>query len=120
MEIETDDVKYQSRPEISEYDCWGCTFRHKQTECSSVLNKFDCSRERVIWEIKQNMGITPQHYKDTKLMDLLIEKDVGFAEGNIIKYVYRWKQKNGVEDLHKARTYLEALITFAELQDAGK
>ena len=61
----------------------------------------------------------PSHYRDTKLMDLLIEKDVGFAEGNVIKYVYRWKQKIGVEDLHKARTYLDALIAFAELKSLG-
>ena len=29
---------------------------------------------------------------------------------NIIKYVWRWKFKNGVEDLHKARWYLDRLI----------
>ena len=29
---------------------------------------------------------------------------------NVIKYVWRWKQKNGVEDLKKARWYLDRLI----------
>ena len=51
----------------------------------------------------------PTHYQDTKLMDLLIERNVPFAEGNIMKYVFRWKEKDGLKDLHKARTYLDAL-----------
>ena len=58
----------------------------------------------------------PEHYKDTKLMDLLIEKEVPFAEGNIMKYVYRWREKDGIKDLYKARTYLDAAIAHAELQ----
>lgn len=57
---------------------------------------------------------SPQHYKDTKLMDLLIEKEVPFAEGNIIKYVFRWRGKGGMQDLYKARDYLNALITHEE------
>lgn len=59
---------------------------------------------------------SPRHYGDTRLMDLLIDKKVGFAEGNIMKYVYRWKEKDGVKDLHKARTYLDALIAYEELR----
>ena len=30
--------------------------------------------------------------------------------GNIIKYILRWKHKNGIEDLEKARWYLNHLI----------
>lgn len=33
---------------------------------------------------------------------------------NIIKYLWRWKEKNGVEDLRKAQWYLEKLINIAE------
>lgn len=35
---------------------------------------------------------------------------MGYHEGNIVKYVSRWKNKNGVEDLKKARWYLDRLI----------
>ena len=35
---------------------------------------------------------------------------LGFLEGNIIKYVTRYKQKGGMEDLRKAKHYLEMLI----------
>lgn len=34
----------------------------------------------------------------------------GFMVGNVIKYVVRFPAKNGVEDLRKARTYLDRLI----------
>ena len=57
---------------------------------------------------------SPDHYQDTKLMDLLIEKQVPFAEGNIMKYVYRWRDKDGLRDLYKARDYLNALIASEE------
>ena len=50
-------------------------------------------------------------------MDLLIEKQVPFAEGNIMKYVYRWREKDGVKDLYKARDYLNALIASEELKE---
>lgn len=59
---------------------------------------------------------SPKHYADTKLMDLLIEKNVPFAEGNIMKYVYRWKEKDGIKDLYKARDYLNAVISHEELK----
>lgn len=38
----------------------------------------------------------------------------GFYIGNTIKYLWRWKEKNGVEDLKKAATYLEWLINDIE------
>lgn len=57
---------------------------------------------------------SPNHYQDTKLMDLLIEKNVPFAEGNVMKYVYRWREKDGLKDLYKARDYLNAVITHEE------
>lgn len=34
--------------------------------------------------------------------------------GNVIKYISRWKSKNGLEDLKKAAWYLERLIEFEE------
>lgn len=37
-----------------------------------------------------------------------------FLTGQIIKYVWRWKWKNGAEDLNKARWYLDRLIRKAQ------
>lgn len=32
-----------------------------------------------------------------------------FCTGNAIKYLWRWKQKGGIEDLHKARWYINRI-----------
>jgi hypothetical protein len=53
-------------------------------------------------------------------MDLLVEKRVPFAEGNIMKYVYRWQDKEGIKDLYKARDYLNAIIAFEEFVNGSK
>lgn len=36
-----------------------------------------------------------------------------YCSGNVIKYICRWKHKNGIEDLKKARTYLDMMIDNA-------
>ena len=59
---------------------------------------------------------SPSHYKDTRLMDLLIDRRVPFTEGNIMKYVFRWEEKDGLKDLYKARDYLNALIAHEEFK----
>ncbi len=35
---------------------------------------------------------------------------LGFHEGNIVKYISRWRNKNGIEDLKKAKWYIERLL----------
>ena len=54
----------------------------------------------------------PKHYSTWKIepIQFIVENEIPYAEGNIIKYVMRWKYKNGLEDLHKAREYLDILI----------
>ena len=39
----------------------------------------------------------------------------GYLTGNILKYIWRWKHKNGIEDLRKARWYLDRLIERVEI-----
>ena len=50
-------------------------------------------------------------------MDLLIDRQVPWAEGNVMKYVFRWRDKDGITDLYKARDYLNALIANEELKE---
>lgn len=52
------------------------------------------------------------HYKDMKIQPVqyIIANDIGFIEGSVIKYVSRWKNKNGLQDLKKARHFLDILI----------
>ena len=54
----------------------------------------------------------PKHYVGfgVEPIDYIIANELDFLEGNIIKYVSRYPHKGGVNDLLKARTYLEKLI----------
>lgn len=56
------------------------------------------------------------HYKDMVIqpIEYNIKNNIPFAEGNVIKYVSRWRNKNGVEDLKKARHILDILIETEE------
>jgi hypothetical protein len=49
--------------------------------------------------------------------EFIIKNDMGFAEGNVIKYVSRWRKKGGVDDLRKARHYLDLLIESTSSDD---
>ena len=52
------------------------------------------------------------HYELQKIqpIDYIEANNLSFCEGNIIKYVTRWRYKNGLEDLEKAKWYLDRLI----------
>lgn len=55
------------------------------------------------------------HYKQKiQVWDFIHQNNIGYLEGNIIKYVMRYKEKNGLQDLHKAKHYLEKLIEETE------
>lgn len=58
------------------------------------------------------------HYKDRKIepWDYIAANGIGYFEGNAIKYLTRWRDKGGVEDLKKARHYIDKLI---ELEEPG-
>ena len=58
---------------------------------------------------------TPDHYDyNIQPVDFILANDIPFCEGNVIKYVCRWKLKNGVDDLLKAKHYLQMLIDAAD------
>lgn len=58
----------------------------------------------------------PSHYQtgDVQPIDLIHSAGLDFDEGNVIKYVTRWRRKDGLTDLYKARTYLNWIIERAE------
>ena len=62
----------------------------------------------------------PGHYKDKPMQpwDFIVANNLGYLEGKVIKYVSRWRQKGGVEDLRKAKHYIEKLIEVESGQAA--
>lgn len=56
--------------------------------------------------------VAGDHYKSKAIQpwDYIASNNIGYLEGNVIKYVSRWRDKGGVADLEKARHYLDKLI----------
>lgn len=54
------------------------------------------------------------HYKSLAIqpVEYVHKNGIGYIEGSVIKYVTRWRNKNGVEDLKKARHFLDILIAL--------
>ena len=86
----------------------------KATEADEekLLNEFYADRS--------DMVNSPPHYNQAGIECIdAIEAATSdgyeyYLQGNIIKYLWRYRYKNGVEDLKKARWYLEALIQQQE------
>jgi hypothetical protein len=84
------------------------------TRLRAILSKYKSKVKKVI---KDNVN-HPSHYTQGAIecIDAIKEATKGLlgieavCTANIIKYVWRWKFKNGVEDLRKARWYLDRLI----------
>jgi hypothetical protein len=67
-------------------------------------------------KVANDMQVGGTHYRLTiEPWDYIVKNNLGYLEGNIIKYVTRYKGKHGLEDLQKARHYLDKLIeTYTE------
>lgn len=61
------------------------------------------------------------HYTVLKIqpVEYIHANNIPFIEGNVIKYVTRWRSKNGVHDLLKAKHFIDLLIELeAEVKKA--
>jgi hypothetical protein len=61
------------------------------------------------------------HYRDKSIQPwdameswMTAEEFEGFLRGNVIKYIARYKDKDGLKDVHKAKHYLEKLLECLE------
>jgi hypothetical protein len=43
-------------------------------------------------------------------IDFIIDNNLDWCEANVVKYITRWRDKNGIEDLRKAMHYIQLLI----------
>lgn len=63
-----------------------------------------------------------EHYKSLAIqpIEYIHANNIPFAEGSVIKYVTRWRTKNGIKDLEKARHFLDLLIELeAKAKEGG-
>lgn len=56
------------------------------------------------------------HYKDLPIepIDFIMNNNLGWCEGNAVKYISRWQVKGGLDDIRKAIHYLDILLEREE------
>lgn len=61
------------------------------------------------------------HYKGKAVQpwDYIVANGLGYLEGNVVKYISRYKEKNGLQDLEKARHYLDKLIEVERAKEVS-
>ena len=119
-----DDVDMMTQQEEQMY--YGFTGDSVHESTASKKERLDIIREDLTasetrpWHtIPAETVNTPKHYKGDKMecidaMAAMLSHDEfrGFLRGNIFKYMWRYKDKNGIEDLRKANWYLDRLTKF--------
>ena len=95
---------------------WDAMNKKRRAEARRV-NESIKAEVRVVSRLSTYDAINPSHYKDNGIECIEYIKErlpndafLGYLNGNVIKYTHRWKDKNGIEDLRKARWYLDKLI----------
>ena len=91
---------------------------HERKQEEFTLEKYFQGLQKVTMADDKDMVNSPSHYTQGSIecIDAIAQvvKDLDGMEamctGNAIKYLWRWKHKNGVEDLKKAQWYLQRMI----------
>lgn len=83
----------------------------KYYEYKSCTNKSLCYSYEFF--VPKNSKINPTYYgTGIDVIEFCLRNNLTFMQGNVIKYVTRYKKKNGIEDLEKAKEYIDRLIEF--------
>jgi len=88
------------------------------TSYKTIMEDIEAKADKIVHKL--DMVNSPPHYNATEIECIeAIAAATGdgfeyYLQGNIIKYLWRYRYKNGSEDLHKARWYLDKLITEVE------
>jgi hypothetical protein len=107
--------------DCNEADCKECPFGKMCDATEGENEKFAEMLRVFVEENSENEDNvnSPNHYKlaglDVEVIDVIRasmspEEFKGYCKGNVIKYVTRENKKNGMEDLRKAKKYLEYAI----------
>ena len=97
-------------------DDTGCYYFHISNIFEWEPDNSECTSPPVALavELTSPEEITkPERYnKKGKLecWDVILDQEMDFLEGSVLKYLWRYKQKNGIHDLEKAKVYIDKII----------
>lgn len=76
-------------------------------EVGQVADRLELPRDNPL-----DVQVAGSHYKDMNIqpVEYIHANSIGYFEGNVIKYISRWRKKNGIADLEKAKHYIDLLI----------
>ena len=80
-----------------------------QESYRDYMKRRDAEEQMIKASDKQVGG---SHYKDFKIMPIeyITQNKLDFCEGNIVKYICRWRTKNGYKDLLKVKEYIDKYL----------
>jgi hypothetical protein len=115
-----DDVADQCYPCVWQHGITGQYINYQPNVGELLKQKLETPAAKEVKVIrKADMVNSPKHYTQggIETIDFILAKlgkegTIAYCMGNVIKYVTRWKDKNGIEDLKKAQWYLNYAINL--------
>jgi len=104
-----DVVPTNPEPICIDFPSCGCLHECKRKEEAATCGGLTAAE---LGKVSLDVQVGGDHYSKMKLQPVkyIMANKLEFCEGCIIKYVSRWKDKGGVEDLKKARHFIDILI----------
>ena len=83
-----------------------------EDSCDQCVGKYEDPAQVENTLEKNDPIFRPAHYTQWQLepFTFLMLNNVPFAEASVCKYVLRWRKKNGIQDLEKARRVIDMMI----------
>ena len=68
--------------------------------------------DQLLNNIYNQDSTNPAHYKqgEIEVIDFILDQNMDYLTANVQKYISRWRFKDGIDDLRKARWFLDKLI----------
>ena len=97
---------------------------YEYSDCIIVTNDLGAMSEYPVdtfEKLTNNDKIKPSYYgTGIDVIEFCLRNNLTFMQGNVIKYVTRYKNKNGIEDLEKAKEYIDRLIEYEKRNENGQ
>ena len=87
------------------------TFKIKE-QVLEYLGKLEREASDIKKELKRREQVGGTHYEKMAIqpIEFINANNLSYTQGNVIKYVCRYHDKNGIEDLEKAKHYIDMMI----------
>lgn len=99
------DVDYQN-------NCLACVYRDNCVRAVAISSPTEVYKPEMQVSTAMDVQVAGDHYRTMKVQpaEYCHANNIGKLEGDAIYYLSRWRNKNGVEDLLKARHTIDLLI----------